>query len=388
MIGAIEKQKFVYIMNRDSQNQLTISSPLEAHKPHVLTLAMIGLDVGIDNPQFACLEIDYGDPDQSFSAVNTGNSQKTLTIYEMDLGLNHVVRKNILPVDKSAHMLVAVPDQPGGALVVCEDYLVYKRVDHEERKCYFPLRHDLAKTRHLFITSSATFNHNGQFFFILQSEYGDLYKVTLENSDAKVHSIKIKYFDTLAPSISINILKTGYLFHAAEASNHGLYLFKSDGESDTNPIECFSQNSDKYEKNPSQITRFNPRPEPVNLELRNEMENFAPINDMKIDDLNNEGSQQIYIACGRGAQGTIRSLRHGLQVTEMAVSPMPGRPLSVITLKSSLSDSLHRYMLVSFPESTLVLQVLADKVTQLQNSGFQTTEPTLHAGHLQFDVHV
>lgn len=50
MIGAIEKQKFVYIMNRDSQNQLTISSPLEAHKPHVLTLAMIGLDVGIDNP--------------------------------------------------------------------------------------------------------------------------------------------------------------------------------------------------------------------------------------------------------------------------------------------------------------------------------------------------
>ena len=118
------------------------------------------------------------------------------------------------------------------------------------------------------------------------------------------------------------------------------------------------------------------------------MENLAPINEMKIDDLNNEGSQQIYIACGRGAQGTIRSLRHGLQVTEMAVSPMPGRPLSVITLKSSLSDSLHRYMLVSFPESTLVLQVLADKVTQLQNSGFQTTEPTLHAGHLQFDVHV
>jgi len=32
MIGAVEKQKFVYILNRDSQNKLTISSPLEAHK--------------------------------------------------------------------------------------------------------------------------------------------------------------------------------------------------------------------------------------------------------------------------------------------------------------------------------------------------------------------
>lgn len=99
MIGAIEKQKFVYILNRDSNNQLTISSPLEAFKPHVLTLAMVGVDVGIENPQFACLEIDYGDLDQSFSAVNTGNYQKTLTLYEMDLGLNHVIRKNIFPVD-------------------------------------------------------------------------------------------------------------------------------------------------------------------------------------------------------------------------------------------------------------------------------------------------
>lgn len=63
MIGAAEKQKFVYILNRDSQNQLTISSPLEAHKAHMLTLAMVGVDVGIENPQFACLEIDYGDPE-------------------------------------------------------------------------------------------------------------------------------------------------------------------------------------------------------------------------------------------------------------------------------------------------------------------------------------
>ena len=72
----------------------------------MITLAMVGVDVGIENPQFACLEIDYGDPDQNFSAVNTGNFQKTLTFYEMDLGLNHVIRKNIFPVDNSAHMLI------------------------------------------------------------------------------------------------------------------------------------------------------------------------------------------------------------------------------------------------------------------------------------------
>ena len=34
--AAVEKQKFVYIMNRDSNANLTISSPLEAHKSHTL----------------------------------------------------------------------------------------------------------------------------------------------------------------------------------------------------------------------------------------------------------------------------------------------------------------------------------------------------------------
>ncbi len=57
--GAIEKQKLVYILNRDAQARLTISSPLEAHKSNTLVYHMVGVDVGFENPTFACLEIDY-----------------------------------------------------------------------------------------------------------------------------------------------------------------------------------------------------------------------------------------------------------------------------------------------------------------------------------------
>jgi len=72
MIGAVEKQKYMYILNRDSANKLTISSPLEAHKPHTITYSIVGVDVGIENPQFACLEVDYGEADNAYSAVSTG----------------------------------------------------------------------------------------------------------------------------------------------------------------------------------------------------------------------------------------------------------------------------------------------------------------------------
>ena len=57
--GAVEKQKLVYILNRDAAARLTISSPLEAHKAHTLVYHVVGVDVGFENPMFACLELDY-----------------------------------------------------------------------------------------------------------------------------------------------------------------------------------------------------------------------------------------------------------------------------------------------------------------------------------------
>lgn len=59
LIGAIERQKLVYILNRDAHANLTISSPLEAHKNYSICFAITGIDVGFENPTFACLEIDY-----------------------------------------------------------------------------------------------------------------------------------------------------------------------------------------------------------------------------------------------------------------------------------------------------------------------------------------
>lgn len=49
----------MYILNRDASARLTISSPLEAHKANTLVYHMVGVDVGFENPTFACLEIDY-----------------------------------------------------------------------------------------------------------------------------------------------------------------------------------------------------------------------------------------------------------------------------------------------------------------------------------------
>lgn len=106
MVGAIEKAKLVYVLNRNAEGKLFPSSPLEAHKANAIISAMIGVDVGYDNPMYACLETSYEESDQDWTGEAYERTEKMLTFYELDLGLNHVVRKSSEPVDKRANMLV------------------------------------------------------------------------------------------------------------------------------------------------------------------------------------------------------------------------------------------------------------------------------------------
>lgn len=88
----------------------------------------------------------------------------------MDLGLNNVLRKFCVPVDETAHMLIAVPGEPigpGGLIVVCENFLVYKKVDHEDREVPIPRRNDMSEGKGLFMTCAATHYQKDLFFIVL-----------------------------------------------------------------------------------------------------------------------------------------------------------------------------------------------------------------------------
>ena len=79
MISAVEKAKLVYILNRDASANLTISSPLEAHKNAAIIHHIVGMDVGFENPTFAALEVDYGDADQDSTGEAFINAEKVCT---------------------------------------------------------------------------------------------------------------------------------------------------------------------------------------------------------------------------------------------------------------------------------------------------------------------
>ncbi|KAG0170726.1 Splicing factor 3B subunit 3 [Apophysomyces sp. BC1034] len=394
MIGAVEKQKLVYILNRDSAAKLTISSPLEAHKSHTLIHHIVGLDVGFENPVFAALEVDYSDIDTDPTNEALENAEKMLTYYELDLGLNHVVRKWSEVVDSNANMLIPVPggnDGPSGVLVCTENFITYKHQDVPEHRIPIPRRAQPLEdpTRGIIIVTYAVhkmkINKQTQFFFLLQSDEGDLYKVTMDHADGAVQGMTIKYFDTIPVASALCILKSGFLFVANEFGNHHHYSFEKLGDDPDDP-EISSADYMEAEANQEEtpLVYFKPRPL-KNLMLVDELESLAPLMDAKVLNLADEDTPRIYGLCGRGSRSSLRIMNQGLEAAELAVSELPGNPSAVWTTKLRIDDQYHAYIIVSFVNETLVLSI-GETVEEVTDTGFLSGTPTIAVQQLGEDA--
>jgi splicing factor 3B subunit 3 len=397
LIASVEKNKLVYVLNRNSQAELTISSPLEAHKPQTLVFALVALDVGYANPVFAALEVDYGDSDQDPTGEAYENIEKTLVYYELDLGLNHVVRKWADPVDRTANILFQVPggtDGPSGVLVCGEDNITYRHSNQEAFRVAIPRRRGACEDPQRKRTIVAGVMHKlkgaaGAFFFLLQTDDGDLFKVTIEMVEnesgeptGEVRRLKIKYFDTVPIATSLCILKSGFLFVASEFGNHQFYQFEKLGDDD-DEIEFDSDNFPTDPKEPYTPIYFHPRPA-ENLSLVESVDSMNPLMDCKVANLTEEDAPQIYSICGTGARSTFRTLKHGLEVSEIVESELPGVPSAVWTTKLTRNDTFDAYIILSFSNGTLVLSI-GETVEEVTDTGFLSSAPTLAVQQLGDD---
>ena len=92
MLASVEKNKVVYIVNRNPEGEIVISSPHEANQWGSLCFGICALDTGWEHPVFAALEVDYTDADSDPTGEMYEKREKMLVYYTVDLGLNHVVK--------------------------------------------------------------------------------------------------------------------------------------------------------------------------------------------------------------------------------------------------------------------------------------------------------
>ena len=118
----------------------------------------------------SCVSIASGMQDPTGEAAS--EAQKQLVLYELDLGLNHVIRKSSEPVDNGANLLIPVPggeDGPGGVLVCAENYLIYMKDGMPGTiQAVIPRRNTLRGDRGVLIVAWAKHQVKTMFFFLLQ----------------------------------------------------------------------------------------------------------------------------------------------------------------------------------------------------------------------------
>ncbi|KAL4779714.1 CPSF A subunit region-domain-containing protein [Aspergillus varians] len=394
LIASVEKNKLVYVLNRNSQAELTISSPLEAHKPQTLVFSIIALDAGYENPVFAALEVDYSESDQDPTGRAYEEVEKLLVYYELDLGLNHVVRKWADPVDRTASMLFQVPggaDGPSGVLVCAEDSVTYRHSNQDAFRVPIPRRQGALENpdRKRCITAGVMHKMRGAFFFLMQTEDGDLFKLTLEMAEddngqltGEVKGLKIKYFDTVPLASSLLILKSGFLYVAGEGGNHQFYQFEKLGDDD----EETEFSSDDYSADPTapyEPIYFQPRGA-ENLILVEAINSLNPLIDSKVVNITEDDAPQIFTISGTGARSTFRTLKHGLEVSEIVESELPSVPSAVWTTKLTRADEFDAYIVLSFANGTLVLSI-GETVEEVTDTGFLSSAPTLAVQQLGED---
>ena len=118
--------------------------------------------------------------------------------------------------------------------------------------------------------------------------------------------------------------------------------------------------------------------------LVDEWQSMASITNMLVDDLVGEGSNQIYALCAAGYRSSLRVLKHGLQINEVANSQLPKKPSCVWTLKAKYTDENEKFIVLSFQKNTLVL-LIGDTIVDDKDTKLETKKATILPALLQDD---
>ncbi|KAF1998452.1 hypothetical protein P154DRAFT_578032 [Amniculicola lignicola CBS 123094] len=395
MLASIEKNRIAYLLQRAGRSDVTISSPLEAHRPQSLMYCLVALDQGVDNPVFASIEANYGRIDAESPPGTDATVDKHIMYYELDMGLNHVVDRGFEKVDRTSNILFAVPGghrYPGGVLCCGEDsitYLSMQRINATRKRVAIPRREgpteDPNRKRHIIGGAVLKRGKTGKFFFLLQSEDGDLFKVSLDSVKSRsfegvetpeVDRIRIKYFDTIPVASSICVLKDGFVYCASESGDRAVYDMVSLGE-DTEDPEYDSTQFPLDTNEDFSVPFFTPRPL-QNLSAVDAVPSQNPIMDMDVADMTRNEAPQIYTVCGSGARSTFRVTKNAMAVLEAIDTPLPEPATEIWTARLTSEDEFDTLIVLSLISgSTLLLRVGEDNVDEAGSIGLLTETTTL-----------
>nr|BAS01429.1 splicing factor 3b [Lotharella vacuolata] len=379
IIAAIEKLRFVYIINHMTKDSGIISSPVEVQKSNSIIAKIVALENNYNNPCFATIEIDkykVVDVSKKFSI----RISKFLIFYEFDLGLNILVTSYLVKLNIESNIIIPLQYEflnTPSCLVNSNDYIILKSKYEKEIFLTLPTRIDseLGFNNTLIVNTSVTYRSKN--IHLIQDDNGNIFQLNttfIYKNNETYHTLLLKHLDTIKPGYNIEILKKGFLFISSVNSDHSLMKFNN---------ECLLNNK-YFIKSTHLVNLSNIFIKPLfkNLKKKNLIEvkkisNFCPLNAINIyyDDYKNDN--KLYLLNGIGFSSYITSLEYGLKITEVANSNLPICPIKIWIIQTDINNITGSDIVIGFEKFTVVLKI-GDMIFESNTIGLLTSKKTLH----------
>ncbi|KAI9016775.1 CPSF A subunit region-domain-containing protein [Hyaloraphidium curvatum] len=251
-------------------------------------------------------------------------------------------------LEAGASMLIPVPSPSRGILVIGEQSVTYLG---DGKKPAISL-----SFRITIMTCWGSIDDGmGPPRFLLGDRYGNLFLLLLFNQGNEVTELKLEPLGTTSAPSCLVYLDNGHVF---VGSHYG----------DSQLVRLLDEKDDSGEL----------------LETLDKYTNLAPILDFAVMDSDKQGQGQIVACCGGFKDGTLRIIRSGVGLNEIADFEMPGLK-NVWSLRPHEASNYDELLVLSFVEGTQVLEITGGELNEVSIEGFDPSEPTLHCGNMTGD---
>ncbi|EDO16317.1 hypothetical protein Kpol_1059p7 [Vanderwaltozyma polyspora DSM 70294] len=359
MVSAMERSKLCFLLDYED-NKIKISSPLEINRSGMIMMGGTSCDVRYDNPCFATIEID-----------TSRNNDFHLVFYVLDLGLNHIIKKSDYKIRKGANYIMSLPelskynirtkinDQHSGIGDLDDDINPFVLLGYEgfilikDLRGNYSLKVQIPKSGGQFSTKIIAHSIQTlkkEFFILLQSNYGDLFKLTIipDENDRNRPVASISYFDTIYQAEKMHILKNGYLFSNSEFGDNYLFQFESLGEGETLSTSKSSEVSKQFERSETL----------ENLRIESTQKNANPIISSCIT---NDCPLTIMVR----SENNLKLYKSGVNFNTMISTNLPSSPGKLWSIRLNC-NVYHKLLFLGFQKSLTILEVDDDSIEELR----------------------
>lgn len=248
----------------------------------------------------------------------------------------------LLNVEDGASKLIPVPKPCGGVIVVCEQTLTYTTGANEAKSI---------------ATHPTSFVAYGQIDkdgsrFLLGDHLGILYILFLKHSNSKVTDVKLEKVGETSIPKALCYLDNGVVFVGSAFGDSQLIQLRSESDEKGNFIEILDS-----------------------------FTNLGPIVDFCVVDLDRQGQGQIVTCSGVGKDGSLRVIRNGVGINEMAMLELNGMN-GVWALRNSFDASFDSMVVVSFIRETRFLSIQGEELEEKEVEGFSSQEQTIFCSNV------